>query len=70
MVDVIFIKDNGDVIAVVSIQRGRISVEDPVEFVYKDKKSIISQRQVGRDTFSFANALRGALREDPDVILV
>ena len=47
-----------------------ISVEDPVEFVYKDKKSIISQRQVGRDTFSFANALRGALREDPDVILV
>ena len=47
-----------------------ISVEDPIEFVYKDKKSIISQRQVGRDTFSFANALRGALREDPDVILV
>lgn len=47
-----------------------ISIEDPVEFVYKDKKSIISQRQVGRDTFSFANALRGALREDPDVILV
>lgn len=47
-----------------------ITVEDPVEFVYKDKKSIISQRQVGRDTFSFANALRGALREDPDVILV
>ncbi len=47
-----------------------ISVEDPVEFVYKNKKSIISQRQVGRDTFSFANALRGALREDPDVILV
>jgi twitching motility protein PilT len=47
-----------------------IAVEDPIEFVYKDKKSIISQRQVGRDTFSFANALRGALREDPDVILV
>ena len=47
-----------------------ITVEDPIEFVYKDKKSIISQRQVGRDTFSFANALRGALREDPDVILV
>lgn len=47
-----------------------ISIEDPIEFVYKDKKSIISQRQVGRDTFSFANALRGALREDPDVILV
>ena len=47
-----------------------ITVEDPVEFVYKDKSSIISQRQVGRDTLSFANALRGALREDPDVILV
>ncbi len=47
-----------------------ISIEDPIEFVYSDKKSIISQRQVGRDTFSFANALRGALREDPDVILV
>ena len=47
-----------------------ITVEDPIEFVYRDKKSIISQRQVGRDTFSFANALRGALREDPDVILV
>lgn len=47
-----------------------ITCEDPIEFVYKDKMSIISQRQVGRDTFSFANALRGALREDPDVILV
>ncbi len=47
-----------------------ITVEDPIEFVYTDKQSIISQRQVGRDTYSFANALRGALREDPDVILV
>ena len=47
-----------------------ITTEDPIEFVYKDKNSLISQRQVGRDTFSFANALRGALREDPDVILV
>lgn len=47
-----------------------ITIEDPIEYVYKDKKSIISQRQVGRDTFSFANGLRGALREDPDVILV
>ena len=47
-----------------------ITTEDPIEFVYKDRKSIVSQRQVGRDTFSFANALRGALREDPDVILV
>ncbi len=47
-----------------------ITAEDPIEFVYSDKKSIVSQRQVGRDTFSFANALRGALREDPDVVLV
>jgi len=47
-----------------------VTIEDPIEYVYKDKKSIISQRQIGRDTFSFANALRGALREDPDVILV
>ncbi|MEX2015819.1 MAG: PilT/PilU family type 4a pilus ATPase, partial [Candidatus Hydrogenedentales bacterium] len=47
-----------------------ITIEDPIEFVYTDKKAIISQRQVGRDTHSFANALRGALREDPDVILV
>ncbi|MGI6139303.1 MAG: type IV pilus twitching motility protein PilT [Candidatus Hydrogenedentales bacterium] len=47
-----------------------ITIEDPVEYVYTDKKSIISQRQVGRDTHSFGNALRGSLREDPDVILV
>ncbi len=47
-----------------------ITIEDPVEYVYTDKKSIVSQRQVGRDTHSFANALRGSLREDPDVILV
>ena len=47
-----------------------ITAEDPIEFVYSDKRSIISQRQVGRDTHSFANALRGAMREDPDVILV
>jgi len=47
-----------------------ITIEDPIEYVYRDKKGIVSQRCVGRDTFSFANALRGALREDPDVILV
>lgn len=47
-----------------------ITVEDPIEFVYTDKKAIISQRQVGRDAITFANALRGALRQDPDVILV
>jgi twitching motility protein PilT len=47
-----------------------ITVEDPVEYLHKDKKSIISQREIGFDTLSFANALRGALRQDPDVILV
>jgi twitching motility protein PilT len=47
-----------------------ITVEDPVEFLHRDKKSIISQREVGFDTLSFASALKGALRQDPDVILV
>lgn len=47
-----------------------ITVEDPIEFVYEPIKSLIHQRQVGEDTKSFANALRAALREDPDVILV
>ncbi len=47
-----------------------ITVEDPVEYLHRDKKSIISQREVGFDTVSFANALKGALRQDPDVILV
>ncbi len=47
-----------------------LTVEDPIEFVYESIKSVIHQRQVGEDTKSFANALRGALREDPDVILV
>ena len=47
-----------------------ITIEDPIEFVHKDKECIINQRSVGRDTLSFSNALRGALREDPDIILV
>jgi twitching motility protein PilT len=47
-----------------------ITIEDPIEFIHKDKYSIINQRSVGEDTNSFANALRSALREDPDVILV
>lgn len=47
-----------------------ITVEDPLEFVHEDKQSIITQREVGHDTLSFANALRGALRQDPDVILI
>ena len=45
-------------------------MEDPIEYVHKHKQSIISQREIGRDTESFGNALRAALRQDPDVILV
>lgn len=47
-----------------------ITLEDPIEFLHKHKKSVINQREVGSDTDSFASALRAALREDPDVILV
>lgn len=47
-----------------------ITIEDPVEFVYQNKKSIISQREVGNDTQSFARALKSSLREDPNVVLV
>ena len=47
-----------------------ITIEDPIEFVHKDKSCIINQRSVGQDTNSFGNALRAALREDPDIILV
>ena len=47
-----------------------ITVEDPIEFIHPDKKSIISQREVGKDTGSFAKALKSALRQDPDIILV
>jgi len=47
-----------------------VTIEDPIEFLHTDKLSRITQREVGSDTESFANALRGALRQDPDVILV
>ena len=47
-----------------------ITIEDPVEFVYKDKNSLINQRAIGQDANDFSTALRAALREDPDVILV
>ncbi|HVY53937.1 MAG TPA: type IV pilus twitching motility protein PilT [Gammaproteobacteria bacterium] len=47
-----------------------ITVEDPIEYVHKSKKSVITQRQVHKDTQNFASALRAALRQDPDVILV
>jgi twitching motility protein PilT len=47
-----------------------ITIEDPIEFVHKDRGCIINQRSVGQDTLSFSAALRAALREDPDIILV
>ena len=47
-----------------------ITIEDPIEFVHDDKKAIVDQREVGSDTGTFANALRSALRQDPDVILI
>jgi len=47
-----------------------ITIEDPIEYVHNDKLSIVSQREMGIDTLSFANALKYALRQDPDVILV
>jgi twitching motility protein PilT len=47
-----------------------VTIEDPVEFLHRDKSSIINQREVGEDTASFARALRRVLRQDPDVILV
>ena len=47
-----------------------LTVEDPIEFVHEPKRCLINQREVHRDTMSFNNALRAALREDPDVILV
>ena len=53
------------------IEHGHIlTVEDPIEFVHEAKKCLINQREVGPHTLSFSNALRAALREDPDVILV
>ncbi|BBO26660.1 MAG: type IV pilus twitching motility protein PilT [Pseudomonadota bacterium] len=47
-----------------------LTIEDPIEFVHDNKLSVLNQREVHRDTHSFSNALRSALREDPDVILV
>ena len=47
-----------------------LTIEDPIEFVHKSKKSVIHQRELGQDTRSFANALKSSLREDPDIILV
>jgi twitching motility protein PilT len=47
-----------------------LTIEDPIEFVHQSKKCLINQREVHRDTLGFAEALRSALREDPDIILV
>ncbi|MBI5902238.1 MAG: type IV pilus twitching motility protein PilT [Deltaproteobacteria bacterium] len=47
-----------------------ISVEDPIEFLHRDKRCIINQREIGVDSNSFSEALRGALRQDPDIIMV
>ncbi len=47
-----------------------VTIEDPIEFLHRDKRSIVNQREVGTDTESFSKALRAALRQDPDVILV
>jgi twitching motility protein PilT len=47
-----------------------ITIEDPIEFIFKSRRSIISQREVGSDTLSFSNALRASLREDPDIVMI
>jgi len=47
-----------------------ITIEDPIEFLHSHKRSLVNQREVGRDTNSYANALRAALRQDPDIILI
>ncbi len=51
-------------------RRHIITIEDPVEFVYRDQMSLVNQRAIGQDALNFASALRAALREDPDIILV
>ncbi|MCX5800407.1 MAG: type IV pilus twitching motility protein PilT [Candidatus Eisenbacteria bacterium] len=53
-----------------TVRRNIITIEDPVEFLIKDDKSIISQREVGMDTLSFQEGLRHVLRQDPDVVLI
>jgi twitching motility protein PilT len=47
-----------------------LTIEDPIEFLHKNKRCLVNQREIGQDAVSFAEALRGALRQDPDVILV
>ena len=47
-----------------------ITIEDPIEYIFKNKKSLFSQREVGRDTLSFSHAIRSAMREDADIIMI
>jgi twitching motility protein PilT len=54
----------------VTMSKHIVTIEDPIEFVHQDKRSVINQREVGMDTKSFERALRRVLRQDPDVILV
>ena len=60
LIDVINSKETGHI----------ITLEDPVEYLHTHKRSIVNQREIGNDTLSYSNALRAALRQDPDVILV
>jgi uncharacterized repeat protein (TIGR01451 family) len=60
----------GDATDTIDLSLGILTVEDPIEFVHESRKCLINQREVGPMTLSFANALRSALREDPDAILV
>jgi twitching motility protein PilT len=53
-----------------SMHKHIVTIEDPIEFLHKDDKSLINQREVGSDTISFARALRRVLRQDPDIILI
>lgn len=47
-----------------------LTIEDPIEYIFKNKKSVIIQREVGRDTQSFGRAIRAAMREDADIIMI
>lgn len=47
-----------------------ITIEDPIEFIFKPNKCIISQRQVGQDSWSFKNALKSLMRQDPDIVFI
>lgn len=53
-----------------NLERNIITIEDPIEFIFQDKKSVIQQREVGRDTPSFTSALNAAVRQTPDVLMV